>query len=201
MPTAAATRLTRSHRLAQKRIATDTITAMRRIWPLLDGYDLDSTAPAWLDAAVPVIDAFRAESARNAAAYVRAFRAIEIGRGATPVLAGAVAPDVATTSLLVTGPISVKSAVARGVPIVRAMSVAEASSSAAAMRHALNAGRETVTGTLATDQAARGWARVSGGGACKFCSMLAGRGHVYSAGTVDFQAHDGCSCSAEPVYR
>jgi hypothetical protein len=30
--------------------------------------------------------------------------------------------------------------------------------------------------------------------------MLAGRGSVYSADTAEFEAHDHCGCSAEPVY-
>jgi hypothetical protein len=30
--------------------------------------------------------------------------------------------------------------------------------------------------------------------------MLAGRGAVYSADTVDFHTHGHCGCTAEPVY-
>lgn len=36
--------------------------------------------------------------------------------------------------------------------------------------------------------------------ACNFCSALAGRGIVYSTESVDFKAHDACSCSAVSVY-
>jgi hypothetical protein len=43
--------------------------------------------------------------------------------------------------------------------------------------------------------------RVLGGAGCDFCQMLAGRGEVYSAETADFEAHDHCGCTAEPIYR
>jgi hypothetical protein len=36
--------------------------------------------------------------------------------------------------------------------------------------------------------------------ACDFCEMLADRGAVYGEASADFEAHDHCSCSAEPVF-
>jgi len=46
-----------------------------------------------------------------------------------------------------------------------------------------------------------GFRRVTSGSPCAFCSMLASRGAVYSRRGADFQAHDGCSCSPEPVWE
>lgn len=195
------TELTLSHKAAQNRIGSQTITRLRPLWRLLDGSSLDATTERWLAACIAVIQDQRQTSAALAALYVDQFKKATLGVAARPVLAGAAPIEALATSLLVTGPLSVKSAVARGVPLVRAMSVAEASSSAAAVRHAMNAGRETITASVAADPAGRGWRRVTSGRACKFCQMLAGRGAVYSADTADFQCHDGCNCSAEPVYR
>ena len=61
--------------------------------------------------------------------------------------------------------------------------------------------RYTVTDNATTDRAARGWQRVTDGNACAFCSMLAGRGTVYSEAGADFASHDACGCSAVPAWN
>lgn len=46
-----------------------------------------------------------------------------------------------------------------------------------------------------------GWRRVTSDNPCDFCAMLAAQGAVYNAEeTADFEAHDNCSCTAEPVW-
>jgi hypothetical protein len=143
----------------------------------------------------------RAVSARTAAAYLSAAKAIQVGAGArsAPVLADEVDPQALSTSLLVTGPVSIKRAMARGTILARAFDTAEAASSAAAMRHAVDGGRQTIMRTVQSDPDATGWQRVASGNACKFCNLLDGKFHW--AATADFPAHDGCSCSQEPVYN
>lgn len=59
---------------------------------------------------------------------------------------------------------------------------------------------DTATGNTRHDPDAVGWARYAGGGACKFCQMLAGRGAVYRRDTVNFAAHHGCHCVVGPSY-
>jgi hypothetical protein len=44
------------------------------------------------------------------------------------------------------------------------------------------------------------FARYPSGNACKFCLMLASRGAVYTANTVNFEAHSGCMCMPVPVH-
>ncbi|WP_235738989.1 VG15 protein [Nocardioides alcanivorans] len=61
--------------------------------------------------------------------------------------------------------------------------------------------RLTVTSNSIDDRAAAGWQRVTDGNACTFCSMLAGRGSVYSEATADFASHDECGCSATVAWR
>jgi hypothetical protein len=60
--------------------------------------------------------------------------------------------------------------------------------------------RYTVTTSSIADPAAKGWRRVGDGKTCEFCSMLLGRGAVYTEATADFEAHDNCGCSAEPEF-
>ena len=63
-----------------------------------------------------------------------------------------------------------------------------------------NASRYTVAGSSIADPAAEGWQR-QGSGECAFCSMLIGRGAVYSEAGADFAAHDHCNCSAVPAFK
>lgn len=195
--------LTELQRVAQLRLAARTIAQMRAVWGLLDPAELDATFERWLRVAIPVVQNNRAASARLAAAYLAAFRQAELGTLADlPVVLAAPADVKAvTTSLLVTGPGSVKKAMTRGVDLARAVDVAEARSSAAAMRHALDGGRTLIADTVAADGQALGWARVASSTACAFCAMVASRGPEYgSEATARFDAHDGCRCGAEPVY-
>lgn len=69
-----------------------------------------------------------------------------------------------------------------------------------AQRRLANFSRLTVMGSSIADPKARGWQRVGDGSTCEFCSMLLGRGAVYSEATADFQAHDHCACQAEPAF-
>jgi hypothetical protein len=198
----AARRLAQAHRLAQLRVAHDTIRTMSAVWSLLDPSDVDRTFNRWFDAVLPAINGYRTTSARIAGRYLETSKHFALGESATvaPVLALEVSQQAAATSLLVTGPLSIKRAMTRGVALAQAVNTAEGASAASAVRFALDGGRETILDTLKTDEQARGWSRVTSGNACDFCSMLEGRGAVYSADTADFQAHDGCSCGAEAVW-
>lgn len=60
--------------------------------------------------------------------------------------------------------------------------------------------RYTVARNSVEDKAARGWKRVGEGSSCEFCSMLLGRGAVYTEATADFRSHDHCDCSAAPAW-
>jgi hypothetical protein len=71
----------------------------------------------------------------------------------------------------------------------------------AGTRMVLLGGRETITQTAINDPVALGWERVITPGACGFCSMLAGRGGVYTEATVGFRAHDHCACVARVVFQ
>jgi hypothetical protein len=67
-------------------------------------------------------------------------------------------------------------------------------------RRIANFSRQTVTGSSVADPKATGWQRV-GSGECDFCSLLIGRGAVYSEASADFASHDHCKCSATPAFE
>jgi hypothetical protein len=192
--------LDQAHRLAQLRLGTLLLVALRAVWPLLDPHDLDNTAPGWLTAVVPLVNQHRSHSSLLAGAYLSAARHEAIGAPLVPILAAAATPAAVATSMLVTGPYSIKANMARrAVPLADALDIAEARTGAAGMRHALDGGRETIVETTKRDPRARGWTRIASGNACAFCASLAGQEAFTEEGAA-FEAHDACGCMAAPVY-
>ena len=197
--TATGRRLTEQHRLAQLALEVATIAQLRRIWGSLDPNRLEATTTGWLTAALAIIATQHQASTLIASRYFQAFRVAEVGavfRGLLPE------PEfnrrAAAASLIVSGPVRLRKATEATLP--RFEQIAETEVARAGSRHAVNGGREVVRGASLADPRARGWARITSAKACRFCSLLAGRGAVYSEATVDFQAHDGCHCHAEPAY-
>lgn len=198
-----AARLTQAHRRAQAALGSQTAEWVRQMWPALNLGDLDGTFDDWLALVEPIVGAQRSTSARLAANYLTIFRQLELGDSvapADPVLVETVPAEALATSLRVTGPISVKSNLARGMELVRAAAIADERTAAAGMRHAIDGGRETLLQTAAGDDQALGFARVTSGKSCAFCALIASRGPVYSKHTVEFHSHDGCHCTTEVVY-
>ncbi|UNX54090.1 hypothetical protein MF406_14230 [Georgenia sp. TF02-10] len=72
--------------------------------------------------------------------------------------------------------------------------------SSKAGKYALAAGRQTIVTSTDRDPRASGWQRVTRGGACRFCRLLAGRGAVYKQSTVHFASHGSCNCAAAPSW-
>lgn len=173
---------------------------MSSVWPLLDLDHLDRTFPTWLRAVETLVGGHRRTSAQIAAGYYATFRRFNLGdtKPFDPILGDALDLKRFGTSMLVTGPVSVKSALSRGVELATAADIANARSAAAGMRFALGGGRDTITRSVAADSRARGWTRVTSGRACDFCASLAGE--VFSEASVAFAAHDRCGCSGEPAF-
>ena len=134
MATPQGQRLIESHRRAQLVLGARTVRAARSVWPLLDPADIDRTIERWLTSISLIINGQRTVSARLAANFVQAFRTIELGTTAPapPMMLAETVPAAAVaTSMIVTGPASVKSAIRRGVAQDVAMDTAAARSSAA----------------------------------------------------------------------
>ncbi len=201
--TAQASRLTEAHRRAQLGLGASVIQLMLAAWAVLSPDDLEGSFEDWLRVVRPIVERQRDASSTLAASYLTAYRSLEVGLDPkfVPTLADELEFRRLTTAMLVTGPAAVRAALSRGVRLEEAMRVARTRTARAGMRLALDGGRQTISNTVAADPQAHGWARATSGKACAFCAMLAGRGPVYGADTAHFHAHDGCSCTAEPVYN
>lgn len=194
--------LTQRHRAQQLLLRRATVTQLGRLWPALDWNRLDETYPTFAVAVARLVQANRQTSSGLAAAYLRAFRSASGVPGeAKAVFAQPLIVDQFSVSLRATSLAALKTSASNGVAADVAMGNALTQTSGAVARLVLNAGRETLTESLSRDGRAAGYRRVLGGGGCDFCQMLAGRGGVYSAETADFESHDHCGCTAEPVFR
>jgi hypothetical protein len=201
--TAAGRSLTAAHSRSQAQIRAAVVQQLTRLWPTLDVSRLDATSPGFISAATGVILGGRALSSRAAAIYFEQFRVAEGVAGRGPVVIDrpdADARDAIRTSLLVTGPVSIKKAAAQGRFGQVVIGSAFALVAASAARHVSEGGWNTIQETVARDDRALGWARAASATACAFCALLASRGPVYREDTADFDAHDNCSCGIEPVF-
>lgn len=193
--------LTEAHRLLQLRVSSGILGDVLTAWPTLDPGNLDGSFAAYAERLLAVTTARNTVSATVAASYYDRIRAAEEVTGDYALTRATVRPDQVVTSLRVTGPVTWKSALARGASPARAQALAQAATTRSLTRHVLNGGRETVLRLVASDPEAYGYMRVSDGSPCAFCAMLIGRGPVYKKETAYFQAHDGCGCTAEPFFR
>ena len=195
-----ASQLTQVHRRQQLALRKFTLAEMARLWPALSWDDLDGTYPALAGAAAEMVAKYRRTSAGLSAAFLRAHRVASGLDGAvdvvTPPVLNVEQFDAVLHSLTVA---SVKVAASKAIPANVAMGNALVRSSGVMSRLVLDAGRQTVTQTIQSDDRATGWRRVLGGGGCDFCRMVADR--VYLRGNADFDAHGKCGCPSEPVYR
>lgn len=195
----APSQLTQVHRRQQLALRKVTLEEMRRLWPALQWEDLDGTYASLAAVIAEMVAKYRRNSAGLAAAYLRAYRVASGLDGDVKI----VIPqplnveqfDATLHSLTVA---AAKASAGQSIPADVAMGNALTRSSGAMARLVLDAGRETVTRTIQTDERATGWRRVLGGGGCDFCKQLAGR--VYPRDNADFNAHGKCGCTSEPVY-
>lgn len=197
--TATGAQLTAAHRQAQLQLRAQALQAYLAAWPLWNGDE--ASFQRLLDVAVPIVRAHHALSASLAASYFTAFRGAErIPGDSPPILAGTLDTDLIRGTLHVTGHDMTMRALDAGKSPQAAMQTALIRTSGTATRMVLAGGRDTIIDSAADDPRALGWARVTASKPCAFCALLAGRGPVFKAETVDFRAHDHCSCAAEPHY-
>lgn len=194
--------LTAQHRARQLALRTMVLRELLGLWPTLDPARTQETYPGWLLAVAALVRRSRGVSSTLATEYLREHRAVSgIDEDLTVVDPAPLDPRRLETALRVTSLVSIRRSLAAGQRPEQAARTAFVTSSGSATRLALEGGRETVRLTSVADPRARGWARVTGAEPCEFCSMIASRGGVFTEATADFQAHDGCGCAVEPVWR
>ena len=202
----AAEQLTDAHRVAQANIALGTVGKLTAVFKtLLKPSNLDNYA-GYMQAMTAVIQADRDTSAHLAATYYDTLRELVGVEGAYDALAWDVAPvEQIQTSLLVTGPVRVKTLIGNGDTVETALEKALLASAGSTTRLVANAGRDTVRENVHRDSQSVGYQRVTDGHPCSFCEMLAGRGAVYKSETTAGRGghdpyHDHCLCTVEPVF-
>lgn len=191
---------TLEYRGVADRVQARSLRDLLAIWPLLNLDDLDASFAAWLPALSTVIDRDRQVMAGAASVYLADEYAAQVGTGAPVIAAAKAAPraQVAASASAVTVA-GYRTALTTVGPL-RAPETALVRTAGMVTRLVLDAGRETIVGSLAKDPNGYGWSRVASPTACAFCRMLAGRGNVYRGDTATFSAHDHCKCSARPIY-
>ncbi|WBQ03780.1 VG15 protein [Kribbella sp. CA-293567] len=216
---AEAAALTDAYRIGQGTIAARAAAlAVIAFRALLNPSDLDNSFPALVAAMHPILGGARSDASVLAGAYYEAHRLASGVEGQEPTI---VAPDPLTlaqtaSSLLFSGPVSIRQQLAKGNDMKFALTFAEGITSRSVFRHAANAGRGTIFNTAQSDRLALGYARVTDGSPCSFCAMLASRGADYKTASaagakqaksrkkdgrpVGAKFHDGCGCSIVAIY-
>jgi hypothetical protein len=216
-----AQRLAEEHRKAQALLIAALVREMVALWPAFSATDVAASWPGLRRALVTLIRARHRTSSGLAATYYQKIRQESLaprgrlsdGRPAptrlaptriTPVLAPDIAEELIEGALTLAGPVSFKESITRGKTPEQARSRALVTTSGAATRLVLDGGRTTTVNTVRADKAAAGWARLSDGDPCSWCSMLISRGPSYksaqSAGAGE-QWHAHCGCTPVPVYK
>lgn len=135
------------------------------------------------------------ELARN---YVPEFAKAE---GFEPPQAPVVGMDTVglTKDLRVNGNYQLKAKIGAGIDPGAAKQSSEALVKGLVKQHVMSGGRNFIIEGVKYSGSSGRWRRVTDGKPCAFCAMLAGRGPVYAADTVDFEAHPACGCGVEQV--
>jgi hypothetical protein len=202
--TAAADRLTEQHRAQQLAVRAGSLRDLVQLWQAVDPADLAGTIGTFAHAAGLLAGQGFDQSGAVAARYYRLFRFAEGVPGVPPAGGRIVKP---TTEQLAG---QLRGAALSGIINARraGMSLEGASRNgfvkAAGMlaKLVLTGGRMRLMQNVQDDKQALGWGRVTTGNACAFCRMVASRGPVYKTErSADFESHDGCGCTAEPIYR
>ncbi|MEU1043978.1 hypothetical protein ABZ400_02325 [Streptomyces sp. NPDC005897] len=181
-----------------------------RVWrELANPGNIDASWPAVRAALAPIVRQAREQAAFFAqAAYMDARREAGVDdssftpEGPLPLLVQRL-----ERTLDVTGPVEFKKAIAAGKTPQEAMDSAAVRMVGSTQYLALEGGRQSMQRSIAADDRATGWSRVTDADPCAWCAMLASRGPVYkSAKTAGDprkggnRYHDHCGCQAWPAF-
>lgn len=196
-------RRARQHMASQVRYAATTQAALSRLWDeVIDPADFARTFLVFRERAIPLLELGANVSVREADAYFAALlQAEDLIPSLQPPVSSLEARYVRQRLAVGTQSETVAARLARGENVATVMAAAQSRMLGEAKRIQLQAGRRRLIERSRTDRNVDRWARVSDGKPCSFCAMLVGRGPVYSAATVGFEAHARCGCSVRPVTR
>jgi hypothetical protein len=202
MATGTASKLTTEYRAQQLALRADSIRELMTMWKAVDPTDLSGTIDVFSRAAAILIGRDHDRSAELGGQYFTTFRRAAGASARAGVVLAVRAPLAETQGLIrgsaLTGVIkarraglSVRSSSDRG--LIRAIGTLG--------KLVLTGGNNTIIGSVHEDRQALGWVRVTSADACAFCRLLSSRGPAYrSQSRAEFDPHDACACTAEPVY-
>lgn len=185
------------------------------VWrELMNPAKVDASWPAVRAALIPLVARAREQSAALAGtAYTDARRDAGVDGEFDPEGPLLLMRRRLEAALDVTGPVEFKKAIAAGKTPQQAMEAAAVRMVGTTQYLALEGGRQVMQRSIATDERATGWARVTDADPCAWCAMLASRGAVYKSdrtggrdqnarfvGDGEFKYHDHCSCQVWPAY-
>lgn len=198
------------YRRLQSLIAARLAQQVLQVWrELMNPAKIDASWPAVRSALEPLVEQAREQSAvLGLETYMEARRDAGIKDGDfTPEEPLPLLIDRLEKSLDVSGPVEFKKAIAAGKNPQQAMDAAAVRLVGSTQYLALEGGRQAMQRSIAADERATGWARVTDDDPCAWCAMLASRGPVYkSAKTAGDprrggnRYHDHCGCQAWPAF-
>jgi len=196
--------LAAAHRAGQLQVRA---AAARRVVDLWPGFDAEDIAGSWARLELPLIAIIQSAHGRSAglagAYYATDRQARGVPGTPRPVLAAPKTADELAGWLEV-APRWAGTLTARGLPHVAERTLV--TTIGRVTRNALDGGRDTITGSVAADRQAVGYARLTGANPCAFCAMLASRGPVYKTERAATRIadgrryHDHCQCQPVAVY-
>lgn len=209
MPAAEQRRLAEQYQAEQRVLAST--TARDIVTLLLALFALDDPDGSWgaLKMALKaIVRDRRSQSARLTGPYYQRIRAEAGVRGEVePAQPRELVERRLDEALDGAGMFVYRQALGLGAAPEQARDRASVTLTGAATRLVLEGGRDVMERSVLADEDALGWARVSDGDPCSWCSMLVSRGAVYksavTAGDVRFggeKYHDHDGCQAVPIF-
>jgi len=200
--TRAGAALTTAHRARQLAVQAESIKGLMTLWKAVDPTRLADTIDVFVQAAVLLAGQGHDQSAALAARYFDLFRTAEGVPGrAAAAAARRPAVDIMASDIRGAALKGIIDGRRAGMPIEAASKNGLIRVIGALSKLVLGGGRMTIIGNIDTDRQALGWSRVTSGDPCTFCRLLSSRGPAYKTEkSADFQPHDHCSCTPEPIY-
>lgn len=189
-----------AHARERARLANRLRREARQAWALVDPAQIGASWAAQLPRLLALLTAGQRAAAATADSYLTAVLAEQgvnagPGRVATEAFVGIASDGRDLRTLLTLPGITVKSALARGYPVNRAMAAGGALAQLAAHTQVADAGR-TADQVALVARGTAGYTRMAVGKTCSRCIILAGRWYRWNAG---FARHPKCDCIGIPA--
>jgi hypothetical protein len=199
---AAQTALASAFYASQALLAAIAIRDILAIWQQLNLRDIRSSWPAIRTALAALIRDRYGMSASQAQAYYGQARKAAGIPGLPPVISVPPPPEpLIRATLDSAGPYSLLGRIKEGQPLAQADENTGVQLSGAASRLIQNGARQVILQSVAADDKAVGWRRVTAANPCAWCAMLASRFVLYKTETsASFEAHNHCQCQAQAVF-